>query len=126
MIHEPVQDAGAVEPGRDREPPGYGGGFEPADLLHPPDVQLQVRAPRDERVHAVFGAPVQVAAQVGLGVLTGGALEAGEVGGHCEPQPVSKWLRWIGRIEDQLSECRHAMTLRGAAVTVKLTTRTCR
>jgi hypothetical protein len=47
---------GPVGPGGDREPPGYGGGFEPADLLHPPDVQFQVRALRGQRVQVPFGA----------------------------------------------------------------------
>src|SRR5262249_20339088 len=56
-----VQDAGPVEPGRDGEPPGHGGGLEPADLLHPPDVQLQVRPPRGQRVQAALGAPGQIA-----------------------------------------------------------------
>ena len=66
-----VEDAGPVEPGRDRESPGHGGGLEPADLLHPPDVQLQVRPLRGQRVQAPLGAPGQVAAQVGFGVLDG-------------------------------------------------------
>jgi hypothetical protein len=76
MLQHAVQDAGPVEAGRDGEPPGDGGGLEPADLLHPPDVQLQVRPPRGQRVQAAFGAPGQIAAQVGFGVLAGGALKA--------------------------------------------------
>ncbi len=51
-------------------------GFEPADLLHPPDVQLQVRPPGGRRIQAALGAPGQVAAQIGFGVLAGGAREA--------------------------------------------------
>ncbi len=55
MRQDAVQDAGPVEPGRYREPPGYGGGPEPADLLHPPDVQLQVRPLCGQRVQAALG-----------------------------------------------------------------------
>src|ERR1019366_1059874 len=47
----------------------------PPDLLHPPDIQLQVRAARVQRIQAAFRAPGQIAAQVGLGVVAGGALE---------------------------------------------------
>jgi SAM-dependent methyltransferase len=43
MLQDAVDDAGPVEPGRYREPPGHGRGPEPPDLLHPPDVQLQPR-----------------------------------------------------------------------------------
>jgi len=50
VLHESVQDAGVVEPGHYGEPPGHGGGLEPADFLHPPDVQLQVRPLGGERV----------------------------------------------------------------------------
>ena len=90
MVQHAVDDAGAVEPGRHREPPGDGGGLEPADLLHPPDVRLQMRAARDQRVQAVLGAPGQVAAQVGLGVVAGGAFEPGQVGSHSQPQLISE------------------------------------
>ena len=76
MLQHAVQDAGPVEPGRDRESPGDGGGLEPADLLHPPDVELEVRALGGQRVQAALGAPGQVAAQVRFGVLAGGAREA--------------------------------------------------
>jgi NAD(P)-dependent dehydrogenase (short-subunit alcohol dehydrogenase family) len=43
---------------------GHGGGLEPADLLHPPDVQLQVRSPGGQRVQALLGTPGEVAAQI--------------------------------------------------------------
>ena len=76
MLQNAIQDAGPVEPGRDREPPGDGGGLEPADLLHPPDVQLQMRPLRRQRVQAAPGAPGQVAAQVRFGAVAGGAREA--------------------------------------------------
>ena len=96
MFQEAVDDAGPVEPGRDREPPRHRGGLEPADLLHPPDVQLQVRAPGGQRVQAVLGAPGQEAAQIGFGVIAGGALETGQVGSHCQPQLISERHRMIG------------------------------
>jgi hypothetical protein len=93
VLQDAVENAGPVEPGRDGEPPRDGGGLEPPDLLHRPDVQLQVRPPGSQRVQSLLGAPGQVAAQVRFGVLAGGALEAGKVGSHCQPQPVSEWLR---------------------------------
>ncbi len=89
MRQDAVQDAGPVEPGRHREPPGYGGGLEPA-LLHPPDVQLQVRPLGGQRVQGVLGTPGQVAAQVGFGVLARAALEAGQVGSYRQSQLVGE------------------------------------
>jgi hypothetical protein len=63
----------------------------------------------------------EVAARVRFGVVTREAFEASHVGSHCQLQPVSKRLgRVRGRV-DQLSECRHAMTLRRLAVTMKVT-----
>jgi hypothetical protein len=90
MLQHAIEDASPVEPGRDREPAGHGGGLEPADLLHPPDVQLQVRPPRGQWVQAALGALGQVAAQVGFSAITGGACEAGQVGSNCQSQPVGK------------------------------------
>jgi hypothetical protein len=77
MVQDAVDGAGAVEPGCDGEPPGDGGGLEPAGFLHPPDVLLEVGALDSQRIQGVLGAPGQVAAQVRFGVLTGGALETG-------------------------------------------------
>ena len=71
MLQQAVDHADPVEPSRHGEAPRDSGGLEPADLLHPPDVDLQVRAARGQRVQAVLGAPGEVAAQVGLGVVTG-------------------------------------------------------
>jgi hypothetical protein len=96
MLQYAIKDAGPVEPGRDREPPGHGGRLEPADLLHPPDVQLQVRTLSGQRVQAALGAPGQVAAQVGFGAVAGGAREAGQVGSYCQPQPVSERRQRMG------------------------------
>ena len=111
VLHDSVDDAGPVEPGRHGEPPGDGRGPEPADLLHPPDVQLQVRPLRGQRVQAMLGAPGQVAAQVGFGVLAGGALEAGQVGSHCQPQPVSERRQGIRRYGGQFGKGNHVLTL---------------
>ena len=97
MRQDAVQDAGPVEPGCDGEPAGYGGGLETADLLHPPDVQLQVRTLGRQRVQALLGAPREVAAQVRFGVLAGGALETGQLGGRRQPHAVGERLRRIGR-----------------------------
>jgi hypothetical protein len=57
VLQHAVDDASPVEPGRDREAPRDGGGLEPADLLHPPDVQLQMRPPGGQRIQAALGAP---------------------------------------------------------------------
>jgi hypothetical protein len=43
VLEEAVENTGPVEPGHNGEPPGDGGGLEPADLLYPPDVELEVR-----------------------------------------------------------------------------------
>ena len=117
--HDAVDDAGFVEPGRDGEAPRDGGGLEPADLLHPPDIQLQVHAASGQRVQAAFGASGKEAAQVRLGVLTRGALETGQVGSHCQPQLISErhqTIRWDGR---KVGESHHAQTLRPLHATPK-------
>jgi hypothetical protein len=54
-------------------------------FLHPPDVQLQVGTLGGQRVQDAVCAPGKVAAQIRSGVLTGGALEASQVSGHCQP-----------------------------------------
>jgi hypothetical protein len=112
MLQQAVDDAGPAEPGHHREPPRHCRGLEEADLLHPPDIQLQVRAPRGQRVQAAFGAPGQVAAQVGLGVLAGGTLETGQIGRHCQPQLISDLHQRIGRDGRQFGEVHHAQTRR--------------
>jgi hypothetical protein len=89
MLQDTIDDAGPVEPRGDREPPGDRRGLEPADLLHPPDVQLQMRAPGQERVQASLGTPGEIAAQIGVGMVSGGALEPGKIGSYREPQPIS-------------------------------------
>ena len=48
-----------------------------------------MRAPGQEGVQSALGAPGQIAAQIGVGVVPGSALEPGKIGGHREPQPVS-------------------------------------
>jgi hypothetical protein len=121
VLQDAVQDAGPVEPGCDRESPGDGGGLEPADLLHRPDVQLQVRPLRGQRVQAVLGAPGQVAAEIRIGVLAGGAFEAGQVRGHRQPQPVGERPGRITGRGGQVGEGNHAPTLKQLSTGVKLT-----
>jgi hypothetical protein len=48
-----------------------------------------MRATGMERVKVAVGAPREVAAQIGVGVVAGSALEPGKLGGHREPRPVS-------------------------------------
>ena len=86
MVEQAVDDRGAVEAGDDGGPAGDGGRLEPANLLHPSDVELNLWPGRGEGVEAVLLAPVQVAAQVGLGVGAGEALEPGEVAGDGQLQ----------------------------------------
>ena len=121
MLQDSVDDAGAVEPGRDGEPTGHGGGPEPADLLHRPDVELEVRALGGQRVQAALRGPCEVAAEIGFGVLAGGALEAGQLGSYRQPQPIGERLRRIGGRGGQFGEGHHALTLNRLPVTVKLT-----
>ena len=49
-----------------------------------------MRAPGQERVQIALGAPGEVTAQIGVGVVSGGTLEPGKVGRYCKPQPISK------------------------------------
>jgi hypothetical protein len=67
VVQQAIDDAGPVEPGGDRNRPRDRGRLEAADLLHPPEVQLKVRAVTSQRVQVAFSAPGQEAAQVGLG-----------------------------------------------------------
>jgi len=57
--------------------------------LHPPHVQLDVRALRSQRIQLACGAPGQEATQIRLGVHPRHALEPGQVGGHRQPQPIN-------------------------------------
>ena len=66
-------------------------------------------------------APGKVAAQVRFGVLAGGALEAGQVGRHGQPQLVSERPGRIGGRQGKLGEGRNALTLQLLAATVMLT-----
>jgi hypothetical protein len=83
-----------------------------ADLLHPPDVQLQVRTAGGQWVQAAPGGPGQIATQVRFGVLPGWAGEPGQVGGHCQAHLVSERRWMIGGGGRQVREVRHAQTLR--------------
>jgi hypothetical protein len=71
-----------------------------------------MRATRGQRVQAVLGAPGHVAAQVGLGVVTGGAFETGQAGSHRQPQLISERHQVIGRDRGQVGEVPHGQTLR--------------
>lgn len=56
-----------------------------AYFLKPAEVELDVRSGSSQRVQAAARAPVEVAAQVRLGVAARLALEARQVGGHGQP-----------------------------------------
>jgi len=74
-----VDHAGAVETRQHRDPPRHRGRLEPARLLHPSDVPLQVRALRGQRLHAMLTAPGHEHTQVGSGV-PGRSLEPTKMG----------------------------------------------
>ena len=48
-----------------------------------------MRAPCGQWVEAALSAPGEEGAQVGFGVLAGGALEPGRAGSHCQPQRIT-------------------------------------
>lgn len=86
VLEDLIDDTDAVEAGQDREPPGDGGGLVPADLLKPPQVELDVRALGLEGMQSVVGCPAGEAAKVGLSVGPGLTLVPGEVGSYRQPQ----------------------------------------
>ena len=106
-----VDDRGAVEADDDRHPAGDGGRLEPADLLHPPHVELDLRAGRGERVEAAVGAPAEVGAQVGLRVRPRHGLVPGQVAGDGELQ--HSRISYFGR--KNLRSC-HTCTVRRLTV----------
>jgi hypothetical protein len=61
MLEHAIDDGGAVEARRNREPPRHRRGPEPAHFLHPADIQLQVDPASGQRVEAALGAPRQEA-----------------------------------------------------------------
>jgi hypothetical protein len=71
-----------------------------------------MRAAGSQWIQAAFGAPDQVAAQVGCSVFAGGTLETGQVGSHCQPQLISNRHQMIGR--DGGSSVKFIMPRHGA------------
>jgi hypothetical protein len=55
-----------------------------------------MRAPGQERIQAAPGAPGEIAAQIGAGMISGSALEPGKIGSRGEPQPVSMRHGMVG------------------------------
>jgi len=88
--------------------------------------QFQVRPPGRQRVQATPGAPGQVTAQVGFGVLAGGALDAGQVSRHGQPRLAGERLSRNGGRTSQRDGGCPALTLQRPAITMKLTGRTWR
>ncbi len=60
-------------------------GTQPVSRTHPPPVGQP-----GQRIQATLSGPGKEAAQVGFGVLTGGALETGQIGSHLQPQLISE------------------------------------
>jgi hypothetical protein len=90
VVEDAVDDACAVEAGHDREPSGDRRWLVAGDLLHPAQVQLDVRAFGVQRVQALVAAPGQLGperslpAARGVGMTT--ALRA--AGRLCPSTPV--------------------------------------
>jgi hypothetical protein len=82
-------------------------------------VPARVRAPCRQRVRPARRAPGLIAAQVRLSALTRGALEPGQVGGHCQPQLIGERRWMIGRDQGQICGVHHAQTLRPPPATTK-------
>ena len=76
-----VDDADSVEADHDRQPPPHRRRLEPAGLLQPPHVPLDVRPDCGQRSQTLFVAPAQEDPKVGVGVETGLAAVAAEIGG---------------------------------------------
>ena len=58
-------------------------------------------------------------ARIGFGVIAGGALEPGQVRGHCQPQLISERHRTIGGHWGQFGELHHDPTLRSFPAAAK-------
>jgi hypothetical protein len=80
-----------------------------------------IRPPGGQWVQAALGAPGEIAAQVRFGVLSGGALEPGQITGHGQPQLVRQPHNMIGRDSGQFREVRHEPTLRLLGIITKIT-----
>jgi len=88
VLQHAVDHRGAVEPRRHREPPGHRRRLEPADFLHPLDVQLQMHSPRGEGIESPLGTPRQETAQIRVRVITGGTRESGQISSHRQAKRI--------------------------------------
>ena len=70
------------KPATHRQPPRHRRGREPAMLLHPPHVQLDVRARIRQRIDSVLAAPDQKRPTIRLGVHARLTLERSQVSGR--------------------------------------------
>jgi hypothetical protein len=92
MLEQAVDHRGAVEARGDREPPRHGGGLEPAHLLHPADVQLQLCPASRKRIEAALDTPRQEASQVRVSVIARRSRIAGQVGSNRPAQRIGSGL----------------------------------
>jgi hypothetical protein len=135
VIEDSVDDGRLVEASDDREPWRNRGRFEAADFLHPPDVQLEVRAACRQRMQAALGAPGQDGAEVGAPVVARGAGKPGQVGGDRLVEPIgclpgfsgdrgkvmldhAQTVRWLGTAANTAGS-RHPLTCAGVLLTRK-------
>lgn len=102
--------AGSVEPGRNRKSPGDGEGLETGGSHASTGCTGSGAAAGRPAGPGAPCAPGQATAQDQFGALSGAALEAGQVSGHCQTQLVSQRLRRIRGHESQLGESPHATT----------------
>ena len=89
-----VDDAGAIKASHHRYPPADLGRLKVADFLHPPQVQLDLRAAHGQRFDTAFATPHQVGAKVGLGMDPGLIAVASQIGRNRFHKRIS------GRVED--------------------------
>lgn len=86
MVQGRVDDASAVEADHHRQTTRHGRRLEPAHLLQPTHVQLDIGPSGSQRPDVALGAPAQVDVQVGLGVDERRAAVAAQMSGQGDPK----------------------------------------
>jgi hypothetical protein len=95
VFQDAVDEAGPIEAGNHGQPPGDGGGLEPADVLHPPQVQLEVVALCAQRRELARLTPREEHPQVRLSVLMRDAPIAREVSDSRQSELTRALLRGV-------------------------------
>lgn len=117
MLENAVNDAGPVEAADDRRSARDCRWLEPANLLHPPHVELDMRSLRRQWIQLMFGASDEEGPKVGLHVHPGLALVPGEVCRDRQPQRVNGRRRVAGGHGQKLREYSHPPSVTRPATT---------